>query len=221
MRPGAAAHASPSGSPTGAEHAWSSRPTRVQREAPTKCSTARDGPWRARRTSRLPRLPIKTRADGLSTANGQLIEIDIIEHFTTARWRRSALPAVHARGLDRDHRRLLEAWNAKATAACSGIRAPTSTSAADAAPTAPTACRQGRAGVLGSGPSWRATECSIAGRRPEPRGVRRPHRLTGLAYQRRATAPLTVSARRRATRRSRPGLFTLRSHCEHRRVIAR
>jgi len=66
----------------------------------------------------LARLPIKHEQTDLSTANGQLIELDDVQHFTTARWQSLRLyPRVQSLGFSiENYRTLIEAWKAKANA---------------------------------------------------------------------------------------------------------
>jgi hypothetical protein len=68
--------------------------------------------------SALARRPIQHQPTDLATASGQLIELDEVQHFTSARW--DALrryPAVYSLGFSIDYyRALIETWKAKANA---------------------------------------------------------------------------------------------------------
>jgi hypothetical protein len=92
----------------------------VQREAPAevldvleRLHTSLGGDLAA-----LARRPIRHEATDLATASGQLIELDGVEHFTSARWDTLRdYPAMYPFGFSIDYyRALIETWRAKANA---------------------------------------------------------------------------------------------------------
>jgi len=92
----------------------------VQREAPSELLDVLEDVHRelGGNLSVLASRPIRHEQTDLATANGQLIELDDVQHFTTARWQSLRLyPQMQSLGFSIDsYRSLIETWKTKANA---------------------------------------------------------------------------------------------------------